>query len=221
MKNRADSSYLSWSAHSDMGRRSSNEDRFLIVSTDSQEAFYLGKVGSQIEIEPSADYIFAVSDGMGGAMGGEFASHLVVEKIMKMAPLFSRLHGKSLECDTQEESGFHFLRILAQEIHRALLLLGASDLECRAMGATLTLCWFHAKRLYFLHVGDSRLYHLPEEGGIKQLSEDDTHVGWLLRQSMITEYESKNHPRRHLLQKALGGEHQFLYPQVYGRLLKR
>jgi len=83
------------------------------------------------------------------------------------------------------------------------------------MEATLSLCWFTPGWMYFGHVGDSRIYYLPaREEGIKQLSHDDTHVGWLLRNGKINEREARSHPRRKVLQKALGGNNQFVEPQV-------
>jgi hypothetical protein len=51
-------------------------------------------------------------------------------------------------------------------------------------------------------------------GRLKQLTQDDTHVGWLLRNGKITEREARDHPRRNLLQKALGGGNQFVSRQV-------
>jgi len=39
-------------------------------------------------------------------------------------------------------------------------------------------------------------------------------VGWLLRNGKISEREARQHPRRNLLQKALGGGNQFVAPQV-------
>jgi protein phosphatase len=39
-------------------------------------------------------------------------------------------------------------------------------------------------------------------------------VGWLLRNGKINEREARGHPRRNLLQKALGGGNQFVAPQV-------
>src|ERR1019366_970982 len=64
-------------------------------------------------------------------------------------------------------------------------------------------------------IGDSRIYYLPADGNvIRQLSHDDTHVGWLFRQGKVNEREARNHPRRNVLQKALGGGNQFVDPQV-------
>ena len=83
------------------------------------------------------------------------------------------------------------------------------------MEATLSLCWFTPSWMHFGHIGDSRIYYLPGRGGpIKQLTQDDTHVGWLFRNGKIKEREARNHPRRNVLQKALGGANQFINPQI-------
>jgi serine/threonine protein phosphatase PrpC len=39
-------------------------------------------------------------------------------------------------------------------------------------------------------------------------------VGWLFRNGQINEREARSHPRRKVLQKALGGGNQFVDPQV-------
>ena len=89
------------------------------------------------------------------------------------------------------------------------------------METTLSLCWFTPGRMYFGHIGDSRIYYLPAQtGAIRQLSHDDTHVGWLLRKGKINERQARAHPRRNLLQKALGGGNQFVTPQVGRRDLR-
>ena len=71
---------LRWSGLSDRGRvRPNNEDSFLGLRFDAREVHHLGKTG-ETSLD-SADCVFAVSDGMGGAMAGEFASRVTVEKI--------------------------------------------------------------------------------------------------------------------------------------------
>ena len=83
------------------------------------------------------------------------------------------------------------------------------------MGATLSLCWFTPGRMFYAHIGDSRIYFLPaQEGSLRQLTHDDTHVGWLLRNGQINEREARNHPRRNVLQRSLGAGNQFVTPQV-------
>jgi len=175
---------------------------------DACEVHHLGAIG-----EGSAshmDFVFAVSDGMGGARAGEQASRIAVEKITTLLPRSYQQSAVGLE------AGFpDVLEELFAEIHEALAHLGKSYEECFGMETTLSVCWFTPGRMYFGHVGDSRIYYLPARGGaIRQLSHDDTHVGWLLRNGKINEREARAHPRRNLLQKALGGGNQFVTPQV-------
>jgi protein phosphatase len=82
------------------------------------------------------------------------------------------------------------------------------------MGATLSLCWFTPAWLYFGHVGDSRIYHLPKDGGLEQITHDHTHVGWLRRKGELNEREARSHPRRNALNQALGAGNQIVEPQI-------
>lgn len=200
---------LRWHGFTDRGKvRSNNEDSFLCLRFDAQEVQYLGKIG-EAEIE-THDYIFAVSDGMGGAKAGEVASRIAVEKITRLLPPVFKQAAMGLEAGFSD-----VLTELFDQIHAALQQMGRSYQECRGMGATLSLCCFLPGRVYWAHIGDSRIYYLPADGGsIVQLTHDDTHVGWLFRNAKINEREARTHPRRNVLQKALGAGHQFVAPQV-------
>ncbi len=200
---------LQWSGRTDRGKvRPNNEDAFLGLQFDAREVHHLGAIGESTT--GRLDFAFAVSDGMGGAMAGEYASSIAVQKITTLLPRSYRQTAAGLEAgfsDVMEE--------LFAQIHRALAHLGRSYEECHGMEATLSLCWFTPGWMYFGHIGDSRIYYLPAEPGpVKQLSHDDTHVGWLLRNGKINEREARGHPRRSVLQKALGGGNQFVSPQV-------
>jgi protein phosphatase len=200
---------LHWFGWTDRGKvRPNNEDSFLGLQFDSREVHYLGKIGETSLHQ--ADLAFAVSDGMGGANAGEFASRVAVQKITDLLPRSFR------QAAIGFGTGFDdILSELYDRIHRALIHHGSSYPECSGMEATLTLAWFTPGWMYFAHIGDSRIYYLPAgEENIRQLSHDDTHVGWLRRQGQLNEREARNHPRRNVLQKALGGGHQFVEPQV-------
>lgn len=175
---------------------------------DAREVHHLGKIG-EASLK-NTDFAFAVSDGMGGAMAGEFASRITVDKITTLLPKSFKQSASGLE------AGFaDIMTELFVQIHRALAYVGNSYEECAGMEATLSLCWFTPGWMYFGHIGDSRIYYFPaRDGGLKQLTHDDTHVGWLLRNGKITDWEARNHPRRNVLQKALGGGNQFVDPQV-------
>jgi len=88
--------HLKWSGHTDCGKvRKNNEDSFLGLAVDATGVHHLGKIG---EAESgTSDYIFAVSDGMGGAMAGEFASKIAVEKITGLIPRLFRQNASGLE----------------------------------------------------------------------------------------------------------------------------
>ncbi|MEO7300799.1 MAG: protein phosphatase 2C domain-containing protein [Verrucomicrobiota bacterium] len=200
---------LQWSGSTDQGKfRPNNEDAFLGLQFDAREVHHLGKHGDAKMI--NTDFVFAVSDGMGGARAGEYASKIAVEKITSLLPRSFNLSALGLEAGCAD-----VLAELFAQIHRALAYLGSSYEECAGMEATLSLAWFSPGWMYFAHIGDSRIYYLSKrDGGIKQLTHDDTHVGWLFRKGEINEREAREHPRRHVLQKALGGSNQFVDPQV-------
>jgi protein phosphatase len=206
---------LRWFGLSDRGRiRAQNEDAFLGMVFDAQEAHLLGKVGGA---ELGAhEFVFAVSDGIGGAAAGEFASRITVEKIKKLLPQAFKKTAAGLEAGA---SGV--LVELYTQIHASLSYLGRSYEECREMGATLSLCWFTPDWLFFAHIGDSRIYHVAAAGGMRQLSHDDTYVGWMFRNGQINEREARSHPRKNILQRALGAGHQFIEPQIGGLRLEK
>jgi PPM family protein phosphatase len=200
---------LRWFGHTDRGKiRPNNEDSFLGLQFNTRELHHLGKYGDAATEQ--SDFAFAVSDGMGGAMAGEFASRITVEKVTRLLPPSFKQSAAGIEVGYDDILGELF-----QQIHAALTHLGESYQECAGMGATLSLCWFTPGWMYFAHIGDSRIYFLPgRDEEIKQLSHDDTHVGWLFRNGKLNEREARNHPRRNVLQKSLGAGNQFVDPQL-------
>lgn len=207
--NSASAPQLRWSGQTDRGKvRKNNEDTFLGLQFDAREVHLLGKVGDA-SLE-HYDYAFAVSDGMGGALAGEFASRITVDKLTKLLPLAYQRSAAGLAAGHGD-----VLAELFDQIHRTLTDYGRTYEECHGMGATLSLGWFAPGWMHFAHIGDSRIYYLPAAGGgLKQLTHDDTHVGWLFRQGKINEREAREHPMRNALQRALGAGHQFVEPQV-------
>jgi serine/threonine protein phosphatase PrpC len=200
---------LKWFGWTDRGKvRKNNEDSFLGLKFDAREVQRLGKLGEASIAK--ADFAFAVSDGMGGALAGEYASNIAVEKITTLLPRSFGQRASGLAAGFED-----VLTELYSQVHRALAYLGQSYEECRGMETTLSLCWFTPGWMYFGHIGDSRIYYLSKrDGGIKQISHDDTYVGWMFRNGQLNEREARTHPRRNVLQKALGGGNQFVDPQV-------
>ena len=145
---------LHWSGCTDIGKvRKNNEDAFLGLMFDAREVQRLGKIGEAPAHKNS--FAFAVCDGMGGAKAGEFASNIAVEKITKLLP---RAFAQSAAMQKEFPS---VLAELFSQIHRALVYLGGSYDEIEGMQTTMSLAWFTPGWMFFGHIGDSRIYHLP------------------------------------------------------------
>jgi len=197
-----------WSGLTHIGRvRKNNEDTFLALAIDGREVHFLGKTGHASFA--ASDFVFAVSDGMGGAQSGEFASRITVDRVTKLFPRVFRLAATGMG------AGFNdVLEELVTSIHNDLLKMGYSYEECAGMGSTLSLCWLRPEWMYFAHLGDSRIYYVPYDGPMVQVTHDHSHVGWLRRSGQLNEREARTHPRRNALQQALGAGHQFIDPHI-------
>src|SRR5271155_3560038 len=118
---------LAWSGETDRGNvRPNNEDAFLGLRFDSKEVHHLGKHGEAST--RNADFVFAVSDGMGGAKAGEFASRIAIEKITTLLPRSFQLSAAGLTAGMDD-----VLTELFNEIHEALAYVGSSYQECAGM----------------------------------------------------------------------------------------
>lgn len=199
---------LKWSGYSDRGKyRPNNEDELMTVAFNHGDFVYLAREGA-VHIG-DFDYVFAVSDGMGGERSGEFASRFALDNITKLLP---RRFGLSL---VHNRSGIKdCLRDLFLGIHSQLTRLGETYEEGRNMGATLSLLWYVGGWFYFGHIGDSRIYHVTSGGKMRQLSHDHTYVGWLRSKGELNEREARNHPRKNVLTQSLGSGNQFVHPQI-------
>lgn len=199
---------LRWSGLTDIGRfRPNNEDAFLGIAFNKQDLYFLGKVGDAHA--KGMDFIFAVSDGMGGERSGEFASKFTLDNITRLLPRRFQLLPAHRRVGIRE-----CLLDLFQGIHRQLTSLGQSYAEGHNMGSTLSLIWYVGGYAHFGHIGDSRIYLLPKEGGIRQITEDHTYVGWLRRSGQLNEREARFHPRKNVLNQSLGAGAQSIRPQI-------
>ena len=199
---------LKWWGLTDKGPfRKNNEDAFLGLTFNEHEAHLLGKEGeANFDF---GDFIFAVSDGMGGAKAGEFASRIAISKLTERFPKQYRTDSINIE-GAHEEA----LKRLFEVIHAEMLVMGMHYEECAGMGATLSLVWLTPGKAFFCHVGDSRIYHLKNDESLIQVTEDHTHVGWLQRQGKINEREARYHNGRHILEMSLGGKRAGIQPQT-------
>jgi PPM family protein phosphatase len=153
------------SALSDIGlHRKTNEDAFVV-----------------------APPLFAVCDGMGGALAGEVASGIAADTLAAGV-------------------GDGLTLLEAAEAANAAVYARARESEAHSgMGTTLTAVVLAGDTGHFVHIGDSRAY-LLRDGELRQLSEDHSLVGEMVRDGRLTAEEAAVHPHRSILSRALGTE---------------
>jgi len=138
--------------------------------------------------------VFAVADGMGGHAGGEVASAIAVAGLAGLDDL--------LDADDPVARLVGALERINAEIRRRAGL----DDAVVGMGTTVAgIARIRGRRLLVFNLGDSRVYRL-RAGRLRQLTEDHSVVGELLRAGEITEEEARHHPHRNVVTRALGIE---------------
>ena len=134
--------------------------------------------------------LFVVADGMGGHKAGDFASKYTVEVLEEVIRQSPAEHPREI------------LQEGAQEANDKLIEAAGRDIKLEGMGTTLVAATVIDHTLYFLNVGDSRLYLINKE--IRQLSKDHSLVEEMVRLGGIKEEEAKHHPDKNIITRAIG-----------------
>jgi len=132
-----------------------------------------------------------VADGMGGYEGGQEASRLAVETLVEVYRDFG---GDDPQAALVEA---------LQTAHEQIREYSFAHPELRGMGTTCTAAAIVQDALYYVHVGDTRLY-LIRDGQITRVTRDHSYVGRLVESGMISREEAETHPQRNILTAALG-----------------
>jgi protein phosphatase len=135
--------------------------------------------------------LFAVADGMGGALAGDVASGIAIEALADFA--------------SRPDAGPSDLTALVTTVNREILDQANSGTGRSGMGTTLTAAIVAADAIDLVHVGDSRAYRL-RGGRLEQLTEDHSLVGEMVRKGELTDAEALVHPQRSIITRALGVE---------------
>ncbi|HSE69909.1 MAG TPA: PP2C family serine/threonine-protein phosphatase [Nocardioidaceae bacterium] len=142
----------------------------------------------------ASEHLLVIADGVGGAARGDIASSTAVQ-------ILRRLDGPPPE---------DVLEAMAGAIHRAhdrIAELVDEDPELEGTSTTVTAALFDGNRIGVGHIGDSRGY-LLRNGELSQLTKDHTFVQSLIDEGRITEEESRTHPHRNLILRAVDGVHE-------------
>lgn len=143
----------------------------------------------------NGDLMSLICDGMGGHLGGFYASSKSIELFeseFKKAPVFNKVR-----------EVYDWIYKTTELVNRELFNKSNTDSNYKGMGTTMVCCIITSKYKVYANIGDSRIYKLENKEFI-QLSEDQTLVGALLKAGYLNRSEAASHPKRSMLLNALG-----------------
>lgn len=133
-----------------------------------------------------------VIDGVGGYEGGEVAANLAREAILTSLP----------------DTGENITAMMKEALASANDSIYKEKLASKKNGqmacvVTLALADLAGNKIYYAHVGDTRLYLLRDHSLVK-ITHDHSFVGFLEDNGRLSEEEAMRHPKRNEINKALG-----------------
>lgn len=165
----------------DIGKRSENEDRCLIVP--------------ETEIGSKCSGVYIIADGMGGRSSGSVASKTAVDTAKDVI----------LKDISQHADVSAILSRALRTANMAVYNKAKTDPALNKMGTTCVASVICHKKLYYAHLGDSRAYIL-QDGQLKQLTEDHSYVAEKLKTGEISDEDARKSKFRNIITKAVGIE---------------
>ncbi len=135
--------------------------------------------------------LYIVADGMGGHKAGDKASSYSVTRFVELAKKMDEGHP------------FMTMGQLLKQVNEELYRISTQQEEYAGMGTTFVAATVKDDVVYIMNVGDSRLYFYDGEE-IRQITMDHSLVEELVRAGQLSPEESKNHPQKNIITRAVG-----------------
>ncbi|MEO6403857.1 MAG: protein phosphatase 2C domain-containing protein [Ferruginibacter sp.] len=157
-----------------------------LIRTNNEDCFIAQKIAGTDLV------LAAVIDGVGGYEGGELASALAQECILK-------------EINKALPEPLTALKHALINANEKIFTARTDSIEHNKMACVVTLVIADPEnnKFYYAHLGDTRLYLLRDKTLVK-ITRDHSTVGFLEESGRLTEEEAMHHPRRNEITKALG-----------------
>ncbi len=137
--------------------------------------------------------LFVVCDGMGGHVGGATASRIGVDSVCQ----YVNTH----ECTIPQQ----FLTKALEYANAQIYNESRSNPELSGMGTTACVVLVREDKVWYAHVGDSRIYYFnAKQKALYRLTKDHSVVQALVDRGEITEAEAEHHPEKNKIRKSLG-----------------
>lgn len=170
---------------SDVGKkRDKNEDRYLTLS----------------DLD-----LYMVADGMGGHVGGEYASRLATDTVKEIAAALAKDPEATLP-ETGEFKPGDYKGYLQYALSTASLRIyeeATIDKRLQGMGTTAVILWFQSNKVAIANVGDSRAYRI-RNGKIEQLTTDHSLVSEQIRAGVLQPSEARDHRLKNIITRSVG-----------------
>ena len=134
--------------------------------------------------------LYIVADGMGGHKAGDKASSYSVKRFVELA-------GKA-----EKEVPFLVMEKLLDQVNREVYQLSQKEEKYEGMGTTFVAATVVDQVVYVMNVGDSRLYYY--DGSLRLVTMDHSLVEELVRAGELGRMESRHHPQKNIITKAVG-----------------
>jgi len=171
---------ISIASRSEKGRRPTNEDACLVLSSDN--------LGGRL------DGLLVVADGMGGRASGAVASGMAVNAIRDV--FVSDVESEALNPQELLSRGFH-------AANEAVYQGASSKPELSGMATTCVAAAVQGGKALIAHMGDSRAY-LLRDGQLRRLTEDHSFVAEKVKNGEITEEQARRSRFRNVITRAVG-----------------
>lgn len=131
-----------------------------------------------------------VADGMGGEAGGDIAARMAVSELENIQ-------------DIRQGNELDVLVAVFKNSDNKILQVSSSNAAIENMGTTLTAVFIKNKKVYWVHVGDSRLF-VFRKNRLKQITQDQTFARFLFEEGEITKEQLATHYSQHILDQCIG-----------------
>lgn len=155
------------------------------LSLFSEQGREYSNQDSVLACKDGARTLIAIADGMGGKEAGDMASQIAI---------------KTLRNEFEKTSNLDLSAIF--RLVKDAISSYSSKQNIKQMGTTLTVCLIEGEKAYVAHVGDTRLYHL-RNNGIISITKDQTEVQKLLDDGVLSKKRAVKYHRRNVLLSAM------------------
>lgn len=160
-----------------------------IVRKENQDSCYIYSLDEDCAL-------MLVCDGMGGHRAGNVASSLT-------ATVFAGEVREGLLNAKVTGAVCSLMKGALRAANSAVYKLSLTEPDCRGMGTTVVSAVVMDKDATVMNVGDSRAYHVSA-GTIRQVTRDHSVVEDMVRRGDITREQSRTHPSKNLITRAVG-----------------